>query len=258
MNAEIANKLFITAIKNEPFESAGVDKKYKSDFLTIIAELKSAPDGITPTPINEWEIDGAFEYLDMVERVASKAMTKGIGDYEISSSEEAKRYTLGAMYIPDRIDAHGEWTDAEELQRAVWDYVRSNDRRIRLQHNRDIVAGEWVEVMAFPYEITVPIESTNGVNVEHTYPANTVFLGVIWEPWAWELVKSGKILGYSIGGRAERLYVDMQKAEGPTVSDVHVDTIMNPKKKKKKVSSVLSDTKEPVKRPADNQTGLGS
>lgn len=258
MNADIANKLFMTAIKNEPFESAGVEPKYKKDFETIVLELKSAPDNIMPMPINEWEIDGAFEYLDMVERIASKAMTKSIGDYEISSSEAEKRYTLGAMYIPDRIDAHGEWTDAEELQRAVWDYVRSNDRRIRLQHNREIVAGEWVEVMAFPYEITVPIESTTGVQVEHTYPANTVFLGVVWEPWAWELVKQGKILGYSIGGRAERLYVDMQKAEGPTVTDVHVDTIMNPKKKKKKVAPVLSDTKEPVKRPADNQTGLGS
>jgi hypothetical protein len=143
------------------------------------------------------------------------------------------------MYIPDRLDAHNEWTDSNELQRAVWDYVKSNDRRIRLQHNRDVVAGEWVEVMAFPYELTVPIQTMTGIDVNHTYPANTVFLGVIWEPWAWDLVKSGKILGYSIGGKAERLYVDMEEVEkedGPGVNDVHVDTIMNPKGKKKKVT----------------------
>jgi hypothetical protein len=141
------------------------------------------------------------------------------------------------MYIPDRIDAHGEWTDSDELQKAVWEYVKSNDRRIRLQHNRDVVAGEWVEVMAFPYELTVPIKTMSDIEVNHTYPANTVFLGVIWEPWAWDLVKSGKILGYSIGGKAERLYVDMEevaKEDGPGVNDVHVDTIMNPKKKKPK------------------------
>jgi len=41
------------------------------------------------------------------------------------------------------------------------------------------------------------------------FPADTVFLGVVWEPWAWEMVKSGKLRGYSIGGRAERLLVDM-------------------------------------------------
>ena len=166
-------------------------------------------------------------------------MTKNVGKYEVTKAEGEKRYTLGAMYIPDIIDAHGEWTDSDELQKAVWDYVRSNDRRIRLQHDRDIVAGEWVEVMAFPYPLTVPIQSISGIETNHTYPANTVFLGVIWEPWAWEMVKSGKILGYSIGGKAERLYVDMEepieKEDGPGVNDVHVDTIMNPKKKKPKV-----------------------
>jgi hypothetical protein len=164
---------------------------------------------------------------------AFEELAKSIGSYEVSKAEGDKRYTLGAMYIPDRLDAHNEWTDAEELQRAVWDYVRSNDRRIRLQHNRDIVAGEWVEVMSFPYELTVPITTPSGIMVNHTYPANTVFLGVIWEEWAWEKIQLGEILGYSIGGRAERLYVDMEK-NSPTVTDVHVDTIMNPKKKKPK------------------------
>lgn len=162
--------------------------------------------------------------------------SKSIGTYEVSKSEGEKRYTLGAMYIPDRLDAHSEWTDSNELQRAVWDYVRTNDRRIRLQHDKEVIAGEWVEVMSFPYELTVPITSISGIPTNHTYPANTVFLGVIWEPWAWEKIKAGEILGYSIGGKAERLYVDMEpveKDDGPTVNSVHVDTIMNPKKKKK-------------------------
>jgi hypothetical protein len=191
-------------------------------------------------------VDGSMDYQEITPEIASKIfpdafiveVVKNIGKYEVSKAEGEKRYTLGAMYIPDRIDAHGEWTDSDELQRAVWDYVKSNDRRIRLQHNRDVVAGEWVEVMAFPYELTVPIQTISGIDVNHTYPANTVFLGVIWEPWAWDLVKEGKILGYSIGGKAERLYVDMEEVEkedGPGVNDVHIDTIMNPKKKKPKV-----------------------
>jgi hypothetical protein len=183
---------------------------------------------------------GSSDYDEISPEIAKEIfpeafdeMAKSIGSYEVSKAEGEKRYTLGAMYIPDRLDAHNEWTDAEELQRAVWDYVRSNDRRIRLQHNRDIVAGEWVEVMSFPYELTVPITTPSGITVNHTYPANTVFLGVIWEEWAWEKIQRGEILGYSIGGRAERLYVDMEKND-PTVTDVHVDTIMNPKKKKPK------------------------
>ena len=122
---------------------------------------------------------GEGDFQEVTEEVAQQifpqafeSVAKSIGKYQVSKAEGEKRYTLGAMYIPDRIDAHGEWTDAEELQKAVWDYVKSNDRRIRLQHNRDVVAGEWVEVMAFPYELTVPIQTLSGIDVNHTYPAN--------------------------------------------------------------------------------------
>ena len=199
----------------------------------MVEEVKQAPKGTMMSPVNEWIGDGYDDIIAAFERVDKRAVAKKVGSYEVSKADNVKRYTLGAMYIPDRVDAHGEWTDGEELQRAVWDYVRSNDRRIRLQHNRDVVAGEWVEVMAFPYELSVPMTTISGVPINHTYPANTVFLGVVWEPWAWELVKEGKILGYSIGGKAERLYVDIEKSQ-PTVSDVHVDTIMKPSKKKPK------------------------
>jgi hypothetical protein len=205
--------------------------------------LEERWDGLVWTPttyIAQYLIDGEANIEEITPELARTAfqvafneMAKSIGAYEVQKAEGDKRYTLGAMYIPDRIDAHGEWTDSEELQRAVWDYVRTNDRRIRLQHNRDIVAGEWVEVMSFPYELTVPIQTPSGIEVNHTYPANTVFLGVIWEDWAWEKIQRGEILGYSIGGRAERLYVDMEKND-PTVTDVHVDTIMKPSKKKPK------------------------
>ncbi len=44
-----------------------------------------------------------------------------------------------------------------------------------------------------------------------------------------------KIRGYSIGGKAERLFVDIDlEKNDPTVSDVHIDTIMTPSKKKPK------------------------
>ena len=187
---------------------------------------------------------GEGDYQEVSEEVARKIFpeafedeaVKALGAFNLQKAEGEKRYTLGAMYIPDMEDAHGEWTDGDELQRAVWDYVRTNDRRIRLQHNRDVVAGEWVEVMAFPHSLTVPITTPDGKEEQHTYPPNTVFLGVIWEPWAWEMVREGKIRGYSIGGKAERLFVDMEVDKSdPGVNDVHVDTIMNPKKPKERI-----------------------
>lgn len=235
MNADTANQIFLALSRGQSFEETGLPESNKKDFDAMAEEIKNAPQGTQMSPVNEWVGDEYDDIIAAFERVEKRAVAKSIGSYELNKSDGAKRYTLGAMYIPDRVDAHGEWTDGEELQRAVWDYVRSNDRRIRLQHNRDVVAGEWVEVMAFPYELSVPMTTISGVPINHTYPANTVFLGVVWEPWAWELVKEGKILGYSIGGKAERLYVDIEKSQ-PSVSDVHVDTIMNPKKKKPKDS----------------------
>lgn len=135
----------------------------------------------------------------------------------VSKAVAEKRYTLGPMYIPNSIDAQNEWTDEEELQQAVWKYVRSGDRRIRLQHNREIVAGEWVECMAWPYPVEVPMVHPDGTADVTEFPANTVFLGVVWEPWAWDMVKAGSLRGYSIGGAAARVLADLPEAADSAV-----------------------------------------
>ena len=129
----------------------------------------------------------------------------------LHKADNEHRFTLGPWYIPDRYDAHGEWTDANELQKSLWEYVKSGDRGIRLQHNKDIVAGEWLEAMSFPVPVTIGMtKDANSKQVE--YPAGTVFLGVQWKPWAWELVKAGKIQGFSIGGAAARIDMSMPDA----------------------------------------------
>ena len=130
----------------------------------------------------------------------------------VSKAVAEQRYTLGPMYIPNAIDAQNEWTDEEELQQAVWKYVRSGDRRIRLQHNKEVVAGEWVECMAWPYSVEVPMMHPDGTADVTEFPANTVFLGVVWEPWAWDMVKAGSLRGYSIGGAAARVLADLPEA----------------------------------------------
>jgi hypothetical protein len=124
--------------------------------------------------------------------------------------QHEQQFTLGPLYVPDFVDAHGEWTDSEELQTAVWGWVRSGDRRIFLQHDREIVAGEWVEVMTMPQEWTVNMHDPQGNPIgQVTYPPNTVFLGVIWNDESWELIKRGELRGYSIGGFSDRVFADL-------------------------------------------------
>lgn len=137
------------------------------------AEYKSNPDGWRQRP-----------YVPLVKSVV----------------DASRRFTLGPWYIPDTTDAHGDWTDPDTLQSSLWDYVRSGNRTINLQHSLDLPAGEWVEAMTLPWPISVPVVDPNGNVLSHTYPAGTVLMGVIWEPWAWALVLQGKITGYSIGG----------------------------------------------------------
>lgn len=118
------------------------------------------------------------------------------------------RYTLGPAYVPDREDAHGEFTDTETLQRAMWDWVRKGDRTIYLQHS-DKAAGEMVEMMTMPFPLEAELTVPNQGVTKYTFPADTPFLGVVWEEWAWDLVKSGQLRGYSIGGTAKRVEADL-------------------------------------------------
>lgn len=158
-----------------------------------------------------WGGSAAKTWVDKLFRQYDLA--KSYGEIETVFKGNEKRFTLGPWYIPDRQDAHGEWTDSEELQTALWDYVKSGDRRIRLQHNKNVVAGEWVETMTWPYPVTVPMKKADGSESPVTYPSGTVFMGVQWEPWAWELVKKGKLTGYSIGGKSERMMVDFPEED---------------------------------------------
>lgn len=134
-------------------------------------------------------------------------VAKETGDLEPVETEE--RYTLSPWYVPDSLDAHGEWTDKIEVQRAFWKYLALDDRDIRLQHNVDVVAGRWVEGCTFPWELTVPVKHPEG-DTEITFPSGTPFLGIIWEPWAWELIKDGEIRGLSIGGTAKRFEAELE------------------------------------------------
>jgi hypothetical protein len=125
----------------------------------------------------------------------------------VCKATDEDRYTLGPVYIPGWVDAHGDFADDDTLTKALWDWVRKGDRSIRLQHTEK-EAGEMVEIMTWPFaiqtEMIVPGEEARSVR----FPPNTPFMGVVWKKWAWDLVKNGDLRGYSMGGRARRLEAD--------------------------------------------------
>jgi hypothetical protein len=128
-------------------------------------------------------------------------MTELVG---ILKADNAKRYALAPLYLPGTQDAHGEFIEADELQAAVWEYVRKGDLRLRLQHDRRQVVGEVVEIMALPWPIEAPL--TVGKTTKRLkMPAGTVLMGAVFTPEGWRLLKEGKLAGWSLGGRARRV-----------------------------------------------------
>jgi hypothetical protein len=83
-------------------------------------------------------------------------------------------------------------------------------------------------------------------------------MGVLWKDWAWELVKSGKLSGYSIGGKAKRLGTDIPddaEKSDPGVNAVHVDTIMKPPKKLKEIEKSTESTLEEKAKEHNEEVG---
>ena len=119
----------------------------------------------------------------------------------VTKSDHEQRYTFGPLYIPDTVDAHDHFADAETLQKAVWDWMTNGERDIRLQHS-PIVAGTMVELACWPYPHTVDLAKADGTSNAVDLPENTPWIGVKWKPWAWDLVKSGDISGMSLAGKA--------------------------------------------------------
>ena len=168
-----------------------------------------------------WETEKAIasDPRAIVNELIEEELYKRLATDSFASEPEAElalttivkaeqRYTMGPVYVPNLEDAHGETIEASELQKAIWDWVRKGDRTIYLQHSEK-PAGEMVEILTWPMPIeTSLIVPTEGVT-KYSFPANTPFMGVIWEDWAWELVKSGQLRGYSIGGKAQRVEVEL-------------------------------------------------
>ncbi|MBX5477157.1 MAG: hypothetical protein IRZ18_08570 [Clostridia bacterium] len=122
--------------------------------------------------------------------------TEDSARYTVMKAAEEQHYTLGIAYPADRIDAHGEFTSAEELERTAWHWMAEH-RLIGIQHE-DGTTGHGVPVESYIYR--GPDWEINGQTVR----AGDWLLGVVWDDTAWDLIKRGVLKGYSIQGEAER------------------------------------------------------
>ena len=183
---------------------AGISPRQLAVYRANLRIAKATPANMTVAYL----IDDRLDALPTQERLEI-----------VKAANLEQRYTLGPVYVPGVEDAHGEFTDAPTLQKALWDWVKKGNRTIYLQHS-DKPAGEMVEMMTMPWPVKASLTVPNQGSTDYTFPAETPFMGVVWEPWAWDMVKAGKLRGYSIGGRAKRVFADLPTEALKTLSAV--------------------------------------
>lgn len=195
---------------------------YTHGFLPHITLAYGDADSLRKLPLPE-SIDLQLDTLVVAvgDQVAQFPLWAANLAYEMApvacaAADTAKRYTLSPLYLPGdvdgdrRYDSHGEWATADDLHQAVWDSmdpeaVAAGANVINLQHFPDIVAGRRVEVVCWPFETTCELVTGQGVRKSVTLPAGTAYEGVIWEPWAYELVLEDKLCALSLEGVAFRM-----------------------------------------------------
>ncbi|WP_347246310.1 XkdF-like putative serine protease domain-containing protein [Thermogutta sp.] len=116
-------------------------------------------------------------------------------DYRIVKQDE-KRYTLGVAYPARDLDSHGDMMTEDELEKTAWDFLlrcQRGDASIGLWHHpSENYRGRVVESYIW--------RGPDWQVGDQVVRAGDWLLGVIWDPDAWELIKAGKVRGYSIQG----------------------------------------------------------
>jgi len=158
--------------------------------------------------------------------------------YQVNKQSDSLRYTLGIVYEPDTVDLQGDFTDAEEIRKASWNYMKKmqelSKRGAKAEETLHkivdaIEGGEDLEIEISEFE-NAEIEKRLGVmhsvinpdlgRIVESYiapvdmeingrivKAGTWLMGIQWQPAIYERIQDGDFTGYSMGGRGERVEV---------------------------------------------------
>ncbi len=128
----------------------------------------------------------------------------GAKEMPIVKMDEEQRLVTGVVYAPDVEDAHGEYMEADAIEKAAHDFM-INHRKTDINHN--FQDNENVEVVE-SYVAKADFE-LNGQQIKKGTWLVTTF---IKDDLIWKGIKSGELNGYSMGGSGVR-ELDVTKEE---------------------------------------------
>jgi hypothetical protein len=147
------------------------------------------------------DVGAAFEgNLDELGNDTEAAIVKWLRgvlrkrDYVVVKSDEESRYTLGIAYPANEVDAHGDFTDAAELEEAAWNFMVKS-RNIGTDHEDGTdFSGTVVESYIY--------RGPDWTSGEETITPGDWLVGAVWAEESWDRVKKGELTGWSIQGLA--------------------------------------------------------
>lgn len=113
-------------------------------------------------------------------------------------TDKKKQVVGGVVYEPDAVDTQGDWTDAEEIEKAMYRFMEKyadQTKRIKVMHKG--------KVYHFPIlECFQPEEDTK--KGDQVIKAGSWWIMIkVKEPEIWDEIEAGKLTGFSMGGSAK-------------------------------------------------------
>lgn len=131
----------------------------------------------------------------------------------LTKSDDPQQLVYGVVYEPDVEDAHGDFMDAETIEKAAHGFMEEY-QNIDKQHDFKTSAGKVVESYVAPSDMTVGDTAiAKGTWVLVTKATDEL----------WESIQNGEFTGYSLAGTAEVEEVKKQTTDNFNNSKMYRD-----------------------------------
>lgn len=128
----------------------------------------------------------------------------------LKAAQSEQRFAYSVAYPADRVDGHEEFMRKAQVELTAWDFL-ANGRQIGFHHADGTVGHGTVVESGIHRGPSFVMKAMDGS--EQTVNTGDWLLGVIFDAQTWPLVKSGRVNGWSIDGKARRSVVPRSEVE---------------------------------------------
>jgi len=142
--------------------------------------------------------DGKFEKAKDVEKQEISQVVKFVGLKKAEPDEEDtdERIVMGVVYEPDKEDTQGDWASAEEIRKAAYTFMESN-QIYKVNHEG---SGAMIHILE-SYLAPVDFE----IEGETVKKGSWLMASRVVDDEIWKQIKDGEITGYSMAGGGLRI-----------------------------------------------------